>query len=110
MPANPLIYKSIWQGTINSFPPAGCAEGGYLSHRKGRRVPSSAHALALLNPTVFVPSTQIQPHFPHWELSQGQQPCPPQTGPLQITQTAPPARCRYTTPNTRFIGKNDINL
>lgn len=45
VPANLLIYKSIWQGTINSFLPAACAEGGYLPPREGRRVPSSAHAL-----------------------------------------------------------------
>lgn len=31
VPANLLIYKSIWQGTINSIPTAGGAEGGVSS-------------------------------------------------------------------------------
>lgn len=55
MPANLLIYKSIWQGTINSFPAVGCAEGGYLPPGEGRRdphqpCPAEPNSLCALQP------------------------------------------------------------
>lgn len=71
MPANSLICKSIWQGTINSCPTVGVAGGGVPSTQGGRRVP--AHTL--LRPTNRLHAQDPDRTFP---LPMRGYPSPPQ--------------------------------
>lgn len=59
MPANSLIYKSIWQGTINSFPTIRLAGGGVPSPRGGQEGPCIGPHSALPNPTSFTLRNQM---------------------------------------------------
>lgn len=91
MPANLLIYKSIWQGTINSFSTVGCAEGGVPSPGEGRRVPPSAPAL--LNPKTSVPSTRPSPISLPGSSHRDEQPNPPQSQtPFSYTNSSQPPK------------------
>lgn len=103
VPANLLIYKSIWQGAINSFPTVGCAEGG-VSPPLGR-AGGSPHQPCPAEPNSFCAQQPRPTPSPSLGALTGtSNPNPPQPDPLQVTPTAPPARSRGTAPKPRFIG------
>lgn len=98
VPANLLIYKSIWQGTINSLPTVGCAERGVSSPWGGQESPHISPAL--LNPPAFVPSSHVQLHLPPWELSQGSAAQSPTARPPPGYTNSSPSQAQRHNPQT----------
>lgn len=108
VPANSLIYKSIWQGTINSCPTVGMAGGGApstqgaLSCQGGQEGPCTHTHPALPNATGFVRRTQIG-------LSPSPSGAPPGRVPLPVTSPAPPPGAGTQPPKEALWGKKTIN-
>ena len=101
MPASSLIYKSIWQGTINSFPTSGLAGGGVPTPQGGQEGPHVGTHPAPPSAAGVVLSTQMRIYCPPPGAPPApgdEQPRPPQRDPLRLALPAPPAPRCYTIP------------